>query len=172
MNSKGPGWKHKKRRQKRKHKRELRQESDTQGNAPKYTKTKERTRSEEKNRSPTGGGDLVTSHTRRAVKGTRGTSQDCTRVFLVKGAADALCNPETDVYGGAGGRAAGHTGLRGNPSHDAPEGLRPPAPASLQDKWAEGGPALGHKRSRVLEGAFVGFNFVEDIGNREEAEER
>ena len=44
------------------------------------------------------------------------------------------------------------------------EAIQATTPTSL--KWAEGGPALGHKRSRVLEGAFPGFHFVEDIGNR------
>ena len=84
----------------------------------------------------------------------------------MKGAADALCNPETDVRGGSGRWAAGHAGLRGDPSHDVPKILGPPTSTSLQDKWAESGPAFIHKRSRVLEGALPGFNFVEDVGNR------
>ena len=74
----------------------------------------------------------------------------------MKGAADALCNPETDVRGGSGGGAAGHAGLRGDPSHDVPKSLGPPTPTSLQDKWAESGPAFSHKRSRVLEEALPG----------------
>ena len=88
---------------------------------------------------------MVSRQTSRAVDGPRGTSQDCTRVFPVKGAADALCNPEAGVLGEVGGQAAGRAGLGGNPRHNAPEGLGPPAPASLQDKWAEGGPALSNQ---------------------------
>ena len=118
-------------------------------------------------KSPTGGRNQVTHQTRRAINRTRGTSQDCTRVFPVKGAANELCNPETTVRGGSGNGAAGHAGLRGNPSYDAPESLGPPlSPASLQDKQAKGGPSLSHKRSRLLEGALPGLHFVEDIGNR------
>ena len=50
-------------------------------------------------KSPTGGRNQVTRQTSRAVNRTRGTSQDCTRVFSVNGAANALCNPETNVRG-------------------------------------------------------------------------
>ena len=118
--------------------------------------------------SPTGGGNQVTRQTRRTVDRTRRTSQDCTRVFPVKGAANALCNPETDVREGTGNWAAGHAGFRGNPSYDAPKSLgpSPPPPASLQDKRAKGGPPLSNQGSRVLESALPGFHLVEDIGNR------
>ena len=51
----------------------------------------------------------------------------------MKGAADALCNPEAGVPGQITGQAAGGAGLGGNPSHDAPEGLGPQSPAGIQD---------------------------------------
>ena len=153
-------------------------ERHTKGQTDKKARKPEKGRKRARGKtSPTGGGNQVTRQTRRTVDRTRRTSQDCTRVFPVKGAADALCNPETDVHGGAGGQAAGHAGLRGNPSHDAPEGLGPssspipppPPPASLQDKRAKGGLPLGNQGSRVLKSALPGFHLVEDIGNRWES---
>ena len=117
-------------------------------------------------KSPTGGGNQVTRQTRGPVDRIRRTSQDCTRVFPVKGAANALCNPETDVHGGTCNWAAGHAGFRGNPSDDTPKSLGPPSPASLHDKRAKCGPTLSNQGSRVLESALPGLHFVEDIGNR------
>ena len=98
--------------------------------------------------SPTGGGNQVTRQTRGTIDRPRGTSQDCTRVFPVKGAANALCNPETDVRGGT---CKGHAGFRGDPSYDTPKSSGPTPAASLQDKRAKGGPALSNQGSRVLE---------------------
>ena len=92
----------------------------------KTRKPKKRRKRTGRMKPPTGGRNQVTRQTRRAVNRTRGTSQDCTRVFPVNGAANALCNPETNVRGGSGSWAAGHAGLRGNPSYDAPESLGPP----------------------------------------------
>ena len=122
--------------------------------------------------SPTGGGNQVTRQTRGTIDRPRGTSQDCTRVFPVRGAANALCNPETDVRGGTCDWAAGHAGFRGDPSYDTPKSSGPTPAASLQDKRAKGGPALSNQGSRVLESTLPGLHFVEDIGHRREAEER
>ena len=116
--------------------------------------------------SPTGGGNQVTRQTRGTIDRPRGTSQDCTRVFPVKGAANALCNPETDVRGGTCNWAAGHAGFRGDPSYDTPKSSGPTPAASLQDKRAKGGPALSNQGSRVLESTLPGLHFVEDIGHR------
>ena len=74
-------------------------------------------------RSPTRGGALVSRQTGRAVDRSGGTPQDCTRVFPVKGAADALCNPEAGVLGHVSGQAAGRAGLGSDPSHDALKAL-------------------------------------------------
>ena len=116
-------------------------------------------------KSPTGGRNQVTRQTRRAVDRIRGTSQDCTRIFPVKGADNALCNPETDVHGDL---AVGPRAMRDSEAIQATtlRRLGQPTPASLQDQRAKGGPSLSHKRSRVLEGALPGLYFVEDIGNR------
>ena len=48
-------------------------------------------------------------------------------------------------------------------AHDPPRGLGPPTPAGLQDERAEGGPSRGHHGCSVLEGAFAGLHFMEDI---------
>ena len=120
-------------------------------------------------KSPTGGRNQVTRQTRRAVYRTQGTSQDCTRVFPVKGAANALCNPETNVRGGSGSWAAGHAGLRGNPSFDAPESLGPPLPLPPQASKTSGQKVFPRSATREAvscTGALPGLHFVEDIGNR------
>ena len=79
----------------------------------------------------------------------------------MKGAADALCNPEAGVPGQISGQAAGGAGLGGDPSHDLPKGLGPPSPAVLQDERTKGGPSLGHHGCSVLEGALARFYLVE-----------
>ena len=49
--------------------------------------------------------DLNTGQTRGAVDSFGGPPKDCSRVFPMKGAANALCNPKADVPRGVAGHA-------------------------------------------------------------------
>ena len=117
-------------------------------------------------KSPARGREQTARKARGAANRIRGTSQDCTRVFPVKGAADALCNPEANILRGVGSMATGRAGFRRNPSHNAPKGLGPPTTASLQNERAEGGTTLGNTGSRVLEGPFALLNVMKNICHR------
>ena len=84
------------------------------------------------------GSDTTKDHQPKAgtwsptVHRPKGTSQDCTRVFLVEGATDALCHPEAGVSGQVSGQTAGGARLGGNPIHDLSQRAwdHPPLPAS------------------------------------------
>ena len=62
-----------------------------------------------------GKGKYGKSQTGGAVESFGGPPEDCTRVFPMKGAADALCNPKADVPRGVAGQATHGARLRGNP---------------------------------------------------------
>ena len=117
-------------------------------------------------RSPTRAADKVTGGAEGAAIGGGGPPKDSTRVFPVKGAADALCDPWADVPRGVASRAAQSARLRRNPSDDFSQGRGPPSPAGLQDQRVEGGAQGGHLGGGVQEGIFAGFNFMEHIRHR------
>ena len=75
---------------------------------------------------------------------TSGPPKDCTRVFPVKGAVDALCNPKTDVPRHVSVHAPHGVRLGGKPGDDLTQCLGPPSPACLQNKRAKGGTQRSH----------------------------
>ena len=116
-------------------------------------KAKEQEEEREKNGAelPPGTTDLITGQTAGVVESFGGPPKDCTRVFPMKGAADALRNPKADVPGCVAGQATHGARLRGNPRDKLTQGQGPPSSASLQDERTEGGTQGGHLKGSVLE---------------------
>ena len=91
--------------------------------------------------------------------------KDCTCVSPVKGASDALSNPQAGILERGPGHTTQSTGFGGDPGDDLAEGGGP-TPASLQDKRAEGGSHRRCLRSRVLKNPLAGLDIIKNTSDR------
>ena len=89
----------------------------------------------------------------------RGPLQDCSRVFSLKGARDALRNLE------AGVSAVDGPGRLLALAIQATKSIGPSASHSLEDQWAEGDACLGALRGRTEERVLVGFRRSKDASS-------
>ena len=116
--------------------------------------------------------DLVSSQAEGTIDRHGGPPEDCTRVFPIKGAADALCNPKADVPRSVAGQATHGTRLRRNPCDDLTKGWGPPHSAGLQDQRTEGGTQGSNLRGSVLKGVFAGPDLIKKNQPRRERPRR